>query len=277
MSCLSQFKSKKLHRYIQCEAWSSACARCESHPKEARMWTTQSGFYDGTLATEVLPLHMVCCLKAPSAMYECLLYAYPESLKSKELRYGRLPLHLACIYGANINVIKLLLFHFTSAAGVCDAAGRTPIFYALATCPSYDVVKCLLKACPEAARIADFNGYLPLHAACNNKGASEDAASEDIILLLLDSYPESWNMRTKDGSLPAIPPDLLVRWFNERQPAPEESEELVDNPECFMDKRDEPTCYRETAISGQTLLKGRFPFYQETGVSGRTLLKGCFR
>uniref|UniRef100_A0A6V2QNM8 Uncharacterized protein n=1 Tax=Ditylum brightwellii TaxID=49249 RepID=A0A6V2QNM8_9STRA len=203
------FKSKKLHRYLLTESWASACARCQTHPKEAARWTHQAGFYEGSINTKVLPIHIACALGAPVDVVDSLIEAYPESAREQETCYGRMPLHLACIYHVPLGVVNLLLSRFPSGAYFRDAVGRTPIFYACTKGPSVDLIEALLDACPDAAKTVDYKGWLPIHVACHM------GASDDVILKLLDAYPSSAMMRTNSGSLPKLRPELLAHW-NER-------------------------------------------------------------
>eukprot|EP00565_Helicotheca_tamesis_P000560 CAMPEP_0185728228 /NCGR_PEP_ID=MMETSP1171-20130828/3649_1 /TAXON_ID=374046 /ORGANISM="Helicotheca tamensis, Strain CCMP826" /LENGTH=243 /DNA_ID=CAMNT_0028396911 /DNA_START=11 /DNA_END=742 /DNA_ORIENTATION=- len=212
MVCLRlPFKTKKLHRHIRNESWSMACKRCESHPKDARSWTKQNGFYEGSINTTVLPIHLACALGAPLSLFECLLAAYPESALSAESQYKRIPLHLACIYNHRLDVIELLLSRFAKGAQVCDSIGRTPLFYVMSTDPPVDMVECLLNAYPESIRTPDHMGWLPIHVACH-MGCSNEA-----IIKLLDAYPESLYAKTKNGSRPKINDDVLSQWRNNQR------------------------------------------------------------
>eukprot|EP00565_Helicotheca_tamesis_P003785 CAMPEP_0185724246 /NCGR_PEP_ID=MMETSP1171-20130828/788_1 /TAXON_ID=374046 /ORGANISM="Helicotheca tamensis, Strain CCMP826" /LENGTH=282 /DNA_ID=CAMNT_0028392053 /DNA_START=108 /DNA_END=956 /DNA_ORIENTATION=- len=213
-------KSNKLRRLIQSEQWTQASARCQSHPKEAKRWTVQQGFYEGKINTELLPIHMACALKAPCSFLEDLISAYPEAIESKESRYGRVPLHLACLYRTDFNSIKFLIARYTSGAQVRDAVGRTPLFYACSKGLSAELILMLLSACPDAAKVADYKGWLPLHAACHV------GCPDEVILGLLEAYPGSHKNKTNGGSLPKVKRGLLNYWK-------ESSQNMLDHVPSF--------------------------------------------
>uniref|UniRef100_A0A6U3SM98 Uncharacterized protein n=1 Tax=Ditylum brightwellii TaxID=49249 RepID=A0A6U3SM98_9STRA len=229
-SCLKgsfPFKSKKLQRHIRTEAWSLVCKRCESHPKEAMSWSKQNGFYEGNINTSLLPIHVACAANAPLAVFESLLQAYPESISSKESMYGRVPLHLACIYGASLDVLKLLLSYSAKGAQEMDSTGRTPMFYLMTRDPSLEAYECLYEANPDGLKDRDMRGWLPIHVACHL------GASDDIVLRMLESYPDSMNIRTAGGTLPQIKESVLTCW---------------EKGGAWNDERDDLDCERQQSI-----------------------------
>jgi len=243
-SCLAPFKAKKLRRYIQNEQWTSACERCESHPEEATVWTAQQGFYEGKMNTQVLPIHLACCARAPLEVFKSLIKAYPEGVKSREARFRRLPLHLACIFGTSADVIKMLLFYGLGADDT-DMAGRTPLFYALAGSLSTDVISCILERAPDVAEVADYKGWLPIHVACHC------GASDESITLLLNAYPESVSRPTKHGSLAKIPHHLLPQECQSPRSVVVDTSSffpMTDTdqfPQCMVEEQDEISSYQQ--------------------------------
>jgi ankyrin repeat protein len=61
-------------------------------------------------------------------------------------------------------------------------------------CP--DVIRLILKTCPEAARTQNSDGWLPLHIACGVK------ASTEVIEMLVESFPESVTVKNLEGNIP---------------------------------------------------------------------------
>ena len=119
---------------------------------------------------------------------------------------GMLPLHCACKKGYSIPLIKVLLTAYPKATSVQDNVGKTPWKYLKETAShkdergmlllhrqaayrkglSVEGVNILFDAYPEAIRMQDNFGLLPLHYACLN-----EVSSLDIIMSLVKLYPES--------------------------------------------------------------------------------------
>jgi len=86
---------------------------------------------------------------------------------------------------------------------------------------SLDVVKVLMKSYPDAVRVRDENGELPLHIACQE-------APLDVIEALVDAYPEGIKIENEFGEFP------LSRAMN--HPASLDAIKLLVNafPECVQ-------------------------------------------
>ena len=170
-------------------------------------------------AAEDLPLHRACNAGAPVAVARLLLDSYPEAVKVQG-QGGWLPIYSAAICRVAVAAVgKLLLelhpestrfvsisswiplqvaaayapadFAQVVLAARPDAAlepkadGRFSLHYA---CDRADAdvgaVAALLAAYPEAIRLKDHRGDLPVHLACKRGAFS-------VIPKLLDAYPDS--------------------------------------------------------------------------------------
>lgn len=207
-------QNNNLHRLISTEDWSLAKLHCDSHPKEAKSWTNQIGFWESASSSDVLPLHQATMLNASRELVDSLIKAYPQAVRAKESLYDRIPLHIACLRKAEPLVVWSLVLQYPQGAGMPDRNGRLPIHFACNNNAPVFVIRSLLRACPGSARAFDnVDGWLPLHVACD-AGASPDCIAE-----LLNVYPESAVLQTKKGNTPQ---SLLDRTKNEH------SEEIID-------------------------------------------------
>lgn len=169
---------------------------CEMHPREARIWSTRVGFFDGEHDSHVLPIHQACALRPTPDFIDVLVQAYPQGVQAKETSFKRLPIHIAVQSSASVDVVTVLLSFYPEGAQVRDTLGRIPLHYACSNGASLDVVESLLAAHPRSASCRDLHGWLPIHVACHF------GASSDVIRRLLDSYPDCIKERTEKGSTP---------------------------------------------------------------------------
>jgi ankyrin repeat protein len=127
-------------------------------------------------------------------------------LAERKDNHGMLPLHCACKKGYSLPLIKVLLTAYPEGKGVQDNDGNTPLQYLTITASRVDEngmlllhrqaayskglsvegLNILFDAHPEAIRIQDNFGLLPLHYACLN-----EVSSVDIIMSLVKLYPET--------------------------------------------------------------------------------------
>jgi ankyrin repeat protein len=108
-------------------AWPAVAFRCETHPEEAsERYRDRNG---DTL------LHWACFGSPPIYAIQALLQACPE-LATVRNKKGCLPLHTACLYRANGEVIRALVRAYPKSAGVpiqgskeecCHNAGSYPL------------------------------------------------------------------------------------------------------------------------------------------------------
>jgi len=118
-----------------------------------------------------------------------------DTADSPDDYYGMKPLFWALSYGASTEVIQLLLDNCPSAAReVYEPMGWTPLHYV----ENLDAgaFKLLLKAFPEAAKMKDKDGNLPLH------WAAEHNAPIEIVQALLDINKDAARSEDKLGRIP---------------------------------------------------------------------------
>jgi hypothetical protein len=84
----------------------------------------------------------------------------------------------------------------TKAANYEDEFNLPPLHYLVMEKPPSDLVKRLLQLAPDAVKVPDIKGGLPLNVAVGWN------ASSDIIKILLEAYPEAAKVPDKDDRLP---------------------------------------------------------------------------
>ena len=83
---------------------------------------------------------------------------------------GSLPLHYACAYGANVEVLEILLDAVPASTTAVDFKGRTPLHFAMGNAEkSYApaIVELLLQKNPAVVNDIDNDGQLPLQLLAN--------------------------------------------------------------------------------------------------------------
>lgn len=125
---------------------------------------------------------------------------------SKKLRAsGNSPIFYALKVGAPQRTLELLIDAQPAALLDTNNDKMTPLHAAFnrSRVPSFGLVKALLAhSGVNACHLKDSSGRLPLHMA------AEMGASESLLRLLVDAYPDSCYRRTDEGDLPV---HLLVR------------------------------------------------------------------
>jgi len=136
-----------------------------------------------------------------SPLYHLKRHKYAEKSDDN----GMLPLHQACKNGYSLYLIHLLIQACPESSTVPDNDGKTPFQYFNETASHMDErgmtllhrqaahskglcaggLPFLFDAYPEAIRLQDKSGLLPIHHACFNK-----MSSLDTLMLLLKLYPE---------------------------------------------------------------------------------------
>ena len=180
-----------------------------------------------------LPLHWACHYNASLDVLNFLIESHPEGIDHKN-RFGQtpllilkqkkyaekkddnnmLPLHNACNNGYSLHIIRLLIQANPQSWTIQDNVGKTPRQYLNETASRHDergmvllhrqaahckglnikILNMLFDAYPEAIRIQDNFGLLPLHYACLN-----EVSTVDIIMSLVKLYPESILVRCTSG------------------------------------------------------------------------------
>ena len=125
-----------------------------------------------------------------------MLKENPEYAEKKQSVTLRLPLHIAMIKGAPLDIIKLLIDLYPKALSIKDSDQLVPFHLAIFHKVDIEILKYILRKDEASAREYDGDGKLPIHFACAN------SSSEDVIHILLQAYPDSASRRTKSGQLP---------------------------------------------------------------------------
>jgi len=154
------------------------------------------------------PLHAI---KAPPVDPEVmhLLIQHDPEVANVNNENGGFLLHWACEYVAPIEIIRLLINLNPDAlhvprickdwANVRYGGGMVPLNVAcdcLREKISVDTIQLLLTCCPEAAKVPDSCGRLPLHHTLEKSGP------ENVIMSLLDVYPGGARVEDERGNLP---------------------------------------------------------------------------
>ena len=142
-----------------------------------------------------LPLHIATRSRAPPGVLHKLLVAQPETAMDLD-RNGRIPLHWACHVDACVDCVDILLHFFPAGAGVAERKyGLTPLHVAVQQKAKNALISTLLLCYPNAARLKDNQGSLPIHLCCKNvhKG------SPTVVEMLIHAYPESFIVKDYKG------------------------------------------------------------------------------
>jgi len=142
--------TKELTKFIQDRNWKLAELQLRNHPNQAKTWSIRPGFFEGIKESEVLPIHEACAFVPPVSFINAMGITYRKSFRLRESAYRRLPIHIACRAGSDVNVINAILKYNIEGAATDDNLGRLPIHYALSNGAAEDVVFALIKACQVA-------------------------------------------------------------------------------------------------------------------------------
>eukprot|EP00529_Nitzschia_sp_RCC80_P002112 CAMPEP_0113504232 /NCGR_PEP_ID=MMETSP0014_2-20120614/34605_1 /TAXON_ID=2857 /ORGANISM="Nitzschia sp." /LENGTH=895 /DNA_ID=CAMNT_0000399327 /DNA_START=53 /DNA_END=2737 /DNA_ORIENTATION=- /assembly_acc=CAM_ASM_000159 len=158
--------TNNLPALIQALSWEGVLQRLKLHPEEAKMSLvvpTKGGF---KATADFYPLHFVCERRPPIEVVNALLELCPEAACKRTMPGGALPLHIACTWYADVNVIDAILAVDRTASRTLDELGNLPLHSACFSGTSTSVIESLLYAFPK--------GVL----ARNNQGSlAEDIAS----------------------------------------------------------------------------------------------------
>lgn len=136
-----------------------------------------------------LPIHLALCARPGEneavAIARILIEAFPSSLMQQERIFGFLPLHVACSFcnlSSSSALVRTLLVAYPEASKVPDRRGSLPLHLACRAGAPASVIQQLVSIYPQGARHQDFQSRLPLHWACQMK------LSNECICILLDAY-----------------------------------------------------------------------------------------
>mmetsp|Transcript_5699 Transcript_5699/g.6619 ORF Transcript_5699/g.6619 Transcript_5699/m.6619 type:complete len:625 (-) Transcript_5699:313-2187(-) len=155
---------------------------------------------------------------------------------------GNLPLHAACSFQANRDVIEALLKAYPDGASQPNNVGNLPLHQAAMWQSPVESVELLLNRYTEGATVRNQYGSLPLHMAASNQ------ASGEVVRMLIDSYPDALHLQNDDGMTPLdlvladeSASEAVVAMLEGRPPPPEMSrrqkaEKFVERAEALERK-----------------------------------------
>lgn len=149
-------------------------------------------------------LHLACLSGASLNAIRILLDLYPEALTAKTDQ-GYLPIHCCCLNGADKMILHLLANQtgFADMVIEIDSCGRTPLHYACEWNVTVDVVNILVESNPEIVQVADKFGMTPLHLA---------AAKQCTTVVEVLCYANSFALKMKN-SVGQTPLDYAISCY----------------------------------------------------------------
>ena len=97
--------------------------------------------------------------------YLMIYEAYPDAIKIADTQDGWIPLHSACANPDTTSTVIRGLLSFKNGAKVLDRNKKTPFMIAAENGKSWEnTLRFLFDVYPDAIKIRDVNGFLPIHA-----------------------------------------------------------------------------------------------------------------
>jgi len=179
-------------------------------------------------------LHHAAQHKSSLKVIDYLLEEWPEACQTiqdpandhpgptAKPNYHWLPLHIACMSGADATVVKRLLDTYPDAAKKADTLESSlPLHLCICRTTDEAVLALLLEAYPEGASVLGSNMDLPLHRAIT-------LSTPSVVKTLLKAFPRGVKQRT-------FPLDRLTpleqakeRQMDAKVGTPQESQEIID-------------------------------------------------
>jgi hypothetical protein len=110
---------------------------------------------------------------------------------------GCLIFHHEELYAAPANIVRAAVEAFPQGLMQVDSNGDYPIFLAIESKPDHDIIRILLEAQPNQAKLGLNEGFLPLHALYEHDELCLDPTMEEnrkaTALLLLEAFPGAVN------------------------------------------------------------------------------------
>ena len=152
----------------------------EACPEAASTACNKTRAVDRGINTNQFPLHRAAATKGASeAVVKIIFDAYPPAAMQKD-DHQQFPLHLAAENGASVAVTNILLEAYRNAVREKDRNDNTPLHCAVENENSTEaVVMLLLDANPDAAKQKNYFGATPLHMAVNSKSLTVVTAMVD--------------------------------------------------------------------------------------------------
>ena len=165
-----------------------------------------------------LPLHHACANGANGEVLLILTNKYPEG-KTKQDSQNRTPLHFYLTQRSENALAMAQNMAFLSNSGASelpDVGGMLPMHYACAYGVNPQVLRVLADSYPDSLLAKENKGRTPMHLAMVN--AHRDASPGVIEYLMDSSGPDLVNMRDHDGYLPLHLLALGLKGFRPDEP-----------------------------------------------------------
>lgn len=189
--------------------WQDALDTIEEYPEVAKEWQYVYGMQlessdNEPQAWKRLPIHLASVLHAPVDVIDALHLAYPKGVQSTDPYTGELPLHLACRHSAPPELIKMLIMAHPNGAQVRDLKNRLPLYWACAAQEdSHLFILYLLAVYPFAVLLGDETRRTPLQYAKINP--SLNRATVKFLTM----------MHTFLKARPSVEDEYTFNWFAE--------------------------------------------------------------
>lgn len=150
--------------------------------------------YEPYPGNEINNIALHCAISTGSSMeiIEYLINKDPLSTRIQDSS-GNLPLHSSM---NNINAIKVILSIYPDAAKIKNNYGFLPIHIALDSKASPEIIMMLLEAYPDCTKEKGRFGNTPLHYVAESRKLS------NLVKIMLDAYPEAKNIKNDQDELP---------------------------------------------------------------------------
>jgi hypothetical protein len=144
-------------RLFEDRDWEALLAAVELDPPLAHQWIYGLD-PDEPCVWKRLPLHLACAYGAPLGLIMVLLRAYPAGVDAVDPRDGRTALHLCCHHAAALPIVRLLLERRQHAVHVADRLGRLPLHVAVLADAPYGIIEALVEEYPGTVLTRDARG-----------------------------------------------------------------------------------------------------------------------
>jgi ankyrin repeat protein len=139
--------------------------RNEKKSTKAEAATALGHFFEAPVVWKRLPIHLACAYGAPVGVISVLLQSYPPGAISADPHDGSLPLHIACQSTLSLAVVKLLLGFCPEATKAVNLQGRLPMLVAIVNKAPYGVIEALIEEDPLTVTVSDQDGKTPMDYA----------------------------------------------------------------------------------------------------------------
>ena len=207
-TCEKQFNNSdysNLSNFILERNWKVATKSIMDHPHEISKEVTLRCFPGGNC--KGLPLHLACAMRPlpPTSFIALLINEFPGATSRREIQWGMLPLHFACMHIKEEQKI------------VIESEKRSLIEqdkeedYAIKVNRHVSLIEYLIETYPEAVQTKEsFEGKLPIHLA--TAAYTSGPSYPQVVQTLACAYPQSLNERDNCGETPIDIATRIQKW-----------------------------------------------------------------